>query len=410
MALSAFSSVAADTEVKVSGELRFRNEFDARSFNPDAVMKNYQLLRTRLAVEALVDSNTHAFVQFQDSRTAGGYTSTGELQSGLLNDGKNVDLHQAFIQIDRLGYEGIGARLGRFEFNLGGQRVFGSVGWHNVGRSWEGVQGWYDNDDFKFSAFWLRHAENNDVEFNRDYDLIGLHTRLERANTELFGVYEIDSDTLDVMAPAVQDYEKNKLNRMSIGLYSLQKKNRFDLELNAVFQTGTQSDTIDIQAYMFAVEAGFTLPIDAKARLALGIDYATGDDDPADTEYKTYNNLYYTGHKFRGHMDYFIGSGDYGLIDMYFRSSLVPMADWLIKLDAHYFTTAQEYLVLPTVSSSDVGIEFDFSVSTVAVAGVNLSSGVSVFSPHVNYVETMGSVGDSDDFTYWIYNQAVVTF
>jgi len=137
------AAVYAETEVEVSGQVRVRNEIDGKSFNPDYTTKYFQVMRTRIAIDAIVDSNAHAFVQFQDSRMFGDTDQFGQLQSGTLNDGKNVDIHQAYIQVDRIAVDGLGVKAGRFEFNLGNQRVFGAVGWHNVGRSWEGLEAWY---------------------------------------------------------------------------------------------------------------------------------------------------------------------------------------------------------------------------------------------------------------------------
>jgi len=426
--------VTAETEVKVSGQVRFRVEIDGKSFDAANTTKAYELMRTRINVDALVDNNAHAFVQFQDSRILGGSDQFGNWQSGDLNDGKNVDIHQAYLQIDRLWFDGLGVKVGRFEYTFGNHRVFGNVGWSNVGRSWEGGLGWYRGENVRFSAFWLKAQEEQEASSalaNRDFDIFGVHTKIDKANLELFGIYELDSDTL------YRDSDStvlvgNKLDRLTFGLHYHRQHQQFDFELNGAYQLGNMADTVDIAAMMFTGEVGYTLEGDRKIRFAAGIDYTSGDDDPGDLDHKAYNNLYYTGHKFRGHMDYFLGSGSAGLIDMIFRGRFNPHPQWTFKGDFHYFKTAQDYSIPADNSgamalTSDVGMEFDFSLSTSSVAGARLVGGVSIFLPQQNYVTrhfydltddadtpTVRAIKTlnrtNDDPTVWSYVQTIIDF
>jgi hypothetical protein len=433
-ALAIPAQLAAETEVNLSGQVRVRAEIDAKSFDAAHLTRTFQIMRTRINVDALVNENAHAFVQFQDSRVLGGQDQFGSWQSGGLNDGKNVDIHQAYLRLDRIWVDGLGAQCGRFEFNLGNQRVFGAVGWHNVGRSWEGCLGWYQAESAKFSAFWLKAQEEQEVNSvlgSRDFDLYGGRVQIDKVNLDLFGVYEIDNDTL-VRSSDNSLLPGKKLERLTFGLNLQRQLEQFDFDLSAVYQTGSMADSIDIAAMMIYGEAGYTFEGDSKGRLALGIDYASGDDTPGDNEHKAYNNLYYTGHKFRGYMDYFIGSGNAGLMDMMFRGKISPHPNWTVKGDLHYFKTAQDYMypvdVIGTMATtSDVGTEFDFTVSTKSVAGVGLTGGISLFMPQENYVvRHFYNLTDSDDpidirasealskantdMTVWSYLQAVVNF
>ena len=90
--------VVADTDIGVSGQVRLRIENDAKSFSPSAATQNFADMRARVVVEGLVDDNAHVFIQFQDSRRAG-----ADDLSGTLKNGKNGDVHQAWISIDNLG-------------------------------------------------------------------------------------------------------------------------------------------------------------------------------------------------------------------------------------------------------------------------------------------------------------------
>jgi hypothetical protein len=409
----------AETTVDISGQMRVRGEYDARSFDTAATARTFVLSRTRVDVDALVDSNAHAFVQFQDSRTLGGTNQFGDWQSGTTNDGKNVDLHQAYIQLDRVWIDGFGVKAGRFEFNLGNQRVFGAVGWSNVGRSWEGCLGWYQGNAFKLTGFGLKAQEENFEDFNGDFDVYGLHLKLDRAHIELFGVYELDMDTAGTFLGEkirVANPDDHIMDRWSFGLYSLRKFRNFDVEVNGVYQTGKVMnglEQIDLQAFMFTGEIGYNFEGEAKARLSAGVDYASGDDNLLDHDYKGYDNLYYTGHQFRGYMDYFVTSDPAGLMDVLARGRVNFQPDWAAQADFHYFSTAQNYVDLADKSeTSNVGIEFDVSVSTTSIAGIKAICGASLFLPDAAFVRY--SLDDKNmtenDPTFWAYSQMVIDF
>ena len=148
----------AETEVNFDGQVRVRGELDRKSFDPNQEHFQAQtFMRTRFGVSAVVDGNAEAYVQFQDSRVLG---SSG--QSGSLGTFENIDLHQAFLKVNRVFVDGLGFKAGRFEVNFGNQRVFGAVGWHNVGRSWEGFMGWYKGEKYTLNFFDLKKFEMND--------------------------------------------------------------------------------------------------------------------------------------------------------------------------------------------------------------------------------------------------------
>ena len=417
--------VAAETSLDFSGQVRVRCELDDRSFDTAATARTFALMRTRVNVDATVDSNAHAFIQFQDSRTLGGGDQFDNWQSGTTNDGKNVDIHQAYIQLDRIWIDGLGARAGRFEYTFGNQRVFGSVGWSNVGRSWEGGLGWYQGNGFKLTGFGLKVQEDNFEDFNGDFDIYGLHLRFDKASLELFGIYELDMDTAGTFlgeAIRVADPDDHVMDRLNFGLYTLRKFRGFDLEINGVYQTGKVISgpvRIDLQAFMFAGEVGYNFEGEAKARLSAGIDYSSGDDNLLDNDYKGYDNLYYTGHQFRGYMDYFLASEPVGLMDILARGRINLHPDWTANADFHYFTTAQNYVDQADDSeTSNLGMEFDVSVSTTSIVGVKAVCGASLFLPDaafVRYSLDKEGTAEADDMTnndptVWAYSQLIVDF
>ena len=398
----------AENALEINGQVRARFEIDKKEFHPNAATKSFFDLRTRLAAHFRIENNTHFYAQLQDSRRLGGQNSMGGDQSGTLNDSRNVDIHQAYLKVEELWQDGLGIQLGRFEVNLGNQRVFGAVGWHNVGRSWEGAHGFLARSQFDVSGFWLKRLELNDPTENRDFDILGINTRLKDYGSELLFFYEHDANQLVGDSATTID----ALNRMNLGLYSKRIYDPVDLELNIVYQFGQQRQSIgdtvfnelDISAILITFEAGYTMDSERNARVAVGFDYSSGDEDPLDGTHEAYNNLYYTGHKFRGYMDYFLASNQWGLLDLMARGKISPVEGWLLKADVHYFRTDQEYVVSDTETSKNVGVEIDLGLTTKKIPGVAFTSGGSIFLPSNDYA------GEESDPGLWVYTMFTASF
>ncbi|GAB4315163.1 MAG: hypothetical protein Kow0074_02590 [Candidatus Zixiibacteriota bacterium] len=379
----------ADGSVTITGEIRARSEVDKKSFDDSAHTKTFSLLRTRVGVRGQVNENVHAFVQFQDSRMLG-----ADDRSGTLTNGENVDVHQAFLHIAELWSNGPGLKAGRFELNLGNQRVFGAVGWNNVGRSWEGIQAFLRRASFGGDIFWLKRRELNNSRENRDFDIIGTALSVPRIGTDILVAYEHDGSS--------------GMKRASIGGFLQHRVNQVEIISNGVFQTGTEypvsTDKRDISAFLLTGEVIVHLDSPGKPNLSAGFDFASGDDDPADNETNTYNNLYYTGHKFRGHMDYFVASNREGLLDLLARASIAPVPGWRLGLDAHYFRSAAEYQGTTGEMTNSIGAEFDLHASTTRIAGAKIASGVSVFLPSEEFA------GPENEPGLWGYLMITVGF
>lgn len=406
----AIPSGFADTEITFSGQLRARSELDKRSFIEDAHWQQYYLFRTRFNVEATVDENTHAFIQFQDSREAGDLNQFGERQSGLTNDSKNVDVHQAYVKVDRIFFDGFGMKAGRFEVNLGNQRVFGAVGWDNVGRAWEGVKAFYKGNNFKITGMQLKAYEANNFIANQDFDIYGGKVSLTEQNWDFFIFYERNQDT-----SGTDDSGINSLDRYDIGTYYSGTHEDFDYNFNFVYQFGNYAsfngawDEADIGAFL--ITAGFNYNFDSEyeTSFGLGIDYASGDDDFTDNKNSAYNNLYFTGHKFNGYMDYWVNKSGTayefaGLMDLIGRFAITPAPDWRLKADVHLFKTAKDY-PYGGEEVNDGGFEVDLTATTTRFQGLTLDIGASYFAPQDGFAGT-----DKNADGIWGYIQGTVDF
>jgi hypothetical protein len=318
----------------------------------------------------------------------------------------NVDLHQAYFEIRGAIKDCLRIKAGRFELNYGNQRVFGSVGWSNTGRSWEGGLLSCKSDKGRFDFFTLKRIERNDEDYNRDFDIYGLYAMCPKINFDLFAFYEVDSDS--------NDYVQEKLKRYNIGFYHNCEHGNFDGTVQGVHQFGERpfdilpSRTIqDISAFMFAAEAGYNFEGRGKVRLAAGIDYTSGDDGTDPGEYNAYTNAYFTGHKFMGYMDYFTDSPSHGLVDIMLRGKAVPARRWLAKADIHFFRAAEDYQSKSDDGMTDkIGMEFDLTVINKSISGANLAAGASFFLADENF----SASGDERKTGIWTYLMTTINF
>ncbi len=373
----------SETEIKVSGQVRVRSEVEKKTFvGLDTLINDWTEMRARLGVTATVDSNLTAFIQIQDSKVFG-----ADGTSGITTGSDNVDLHQAYIQIDRLWKNGIGIKAGRFGFNLGNERIFGAADWDSIGRSWEGVvieNGYFDID---FTAFLFDRVAQNENHQYRKHFINGLQMDISRINSQFLIFYERDTNYY------VQATTWVRLNRYNLCTYSNHCFSRFYFKFNAAYQFGDitfgflQESILhkkDISAYMFTIETGMASVSLYNALIAGGIDFASGDTESFDMD-RHFITPYYSEHKFRGYMDYFVSSSYYGLVDLYLKGKIDPIRGWTTACDIHYFTAAADYTDFRGGRTKDIGAEIDFTVNTSRISGVGLQAGASIFFPTESY-------------------------
>jgi len=381
-----------EDKLKVGAEVRGRVEIHETDFNSDTESFNFSLLRTRLNLEFENDENVGAFVQIQDSRVFG---EMG-LSSGGTAEDENLGLHQAYAWIKDPYIEGVYAKFGRFEFVRGNQRIFGSVGWSNVGRSFDGAVAGWDNGNVDIHGF-LFNIQERYIMSNDDYMLGGVYTEIEDPGIDLFFAWDRDGIR--------NSNDDMRLSRFTTGLYREGKFSDFDYNSNLAYQFGTTIfDSLDIQAYLVTLEIGYMLDPEYNARIALGADITSGDDDASDDKFKAFDNLYYTGHKFRGYMDYFVSQPEYGLNDIYGKGQFKIQNGPMLSLAAHIFSSNVDYVsMVDGEDARSIGLEFDASASHQLYENFKWEIGASAFMPSEDYA------GEDSDPAFWLYLQTTVS-
>ncbi|MBI1930343.1 alginate export family protein [Candidatus Poribacteria bacterium] len=95
---------------------------------------------------------------------------------------------------------------------------------------------------------------------------------------------------------------------------------------------------------MLTGSLGYTLDIEQRPRIAVGYDYLSGRE-AGDEDYKTFDTLFATNHKFYGFMDYFVNipvhiSGA-GLQDVMAKFQIHPHKKFTLNADVHQFMSAK---------------------------------------------------------------------
>jgi len=383
------SLTLAQTKVEVKAQIRPRLEVDGKDFNSETDASTFTAMRTRLGVK-FTNGNIIGFIQAQDTRIWGTEPST-------LSSTSNLDLHQAYVIIKSLGCGKWDLKIGRMEAAYGPQRLIGSVGWHNVGRSFDGAVAKFKGKKFGFDLFGYQEIENMAFGDNRDKYFAGIY-----GNWKASKKYTIQPFVL--WERAIQ----KKLSRFTTGLYVKGKTGALSHELEFAYQAGNING-LDVSAMMAATNFNFTFKGKVKPTLSAGIDYLSGDDNPTDNKYKVFNTLYATNHKYYGFMDYFLNIPDntmgLGLIDIHAKFSIMPRKKFSIKAAMHIFRSAKKFKLKSGSTSNSFGTEIDITCVYKYRKNLIFQGGFSFFATGDIFKEKKGK-----DTAYWAYLMTLVNF
>lgn len=381
------SSLFAQVDLNFSGGVRYRHEGYKLRFGQGNSVTDYEQLRTRISMDAFVDSVARVYIQLQDSRTMGGADMNGRAVSGTLRPKNNVDLHQAFVEIPRLGGTQLYLKAGRFEVALGNERVFGAEDFDYVGRAWEGAEIGFRQDSLILSLSRLRLFEQ------RVYPCCTVDANLWLATV---------SPSRDLQGFASYEYqvgqvvdEVDRVRRFTIGVYGRGTQSRFYAETNLAMQFGHQPAydvgyfEQNIAAYLVATEVGYQLSRDSFSRLGIGFDWTSGDDDNSSRTYEAFEAEYNSARDFRGAMGYFTYDYSYlrfGLLDLYLRCSTALGAKADGSLTLHRFSTDKKVPRVPEErSSTSLGWELDAKATARLSPRVFVQLDGGIFLPSEEY-------------------------
>jgi len=393
---------------KITGQVALRSELDGRDFSNDTHPLTFASLRTRLGVEKSFEDRVLLYIQLQDSRVFG-------FESSTLSNSKNLDLHQGFLKLNKLFDWDWTIQAGRFEVSYGTQRFFGAVGWHFVGRSFDGVRFGIAPEKYGIEMFALTVRESVSYISNAapevypypqeptpSHSIYGIwkKTKFDDDNKlHVFGYWEINRSKIGG--------DTSRLNMPTLGGSYWGGFGRVSTIIEAAYQFG---DFIgkDISAYLISVSAYYKAGI---TNVGIGADILSGTNpDDSDTKMNTFQATYGTNHKFYGYMDYFINiplnTMNLGLNDYYITSYFKPQeSNWSFGANIHQFMSNKSAeITLPGNSSptseNTFGQEIDLIVKYSIIKGTTLEWGGSVFFSS-GLMKHM--FAPREDMAYWTY-------
>lgn len=424
----------------IGGQFRFRYELkdDAGSFpNRDFIShgvendNDYFLFREKLHIGWQPESWLKFYVQGRGSQV--------ESDERPGNPEQDVwDLHQAYLQIGDAKQSPLILKIGRQEMTYGDQRFIGIGDWGNTGRSFDAVvlrfapapTTWVD-------VFTSRVVIAVDDDFNEsnDYDQFsGIYASTQElwkgVETQAFFLARnVDAGSPNAIAPGVGGPTERDVYTYGIRLKSQPGFfSGWDFAFEGAGQFGevvSSGISRDLEAFILTTSAGYTFKdLWAKPRLGLGYDYASGDSNPGDDTYETFEPLFGTNHSVYGLMDLI---GPRNLNSPRISLALKPTKKLALAIDYLLFWLADEADSFYPESGSArnqngygrnpdygsyVGSELDIVAKYAVTPWAELQLGYGHFFPGEYIKNSVGSIPANGGATGadWFYVQTTINF
>jgi hypothetical protein len=493
MAVVAFfvsTEIAKAADITFSGQIRTRYEAaehlngaatnTTSAFNDATNADDFIASSVRLNAHANINDSTSAFIQLQSNRTWGqssGATAVARTASalggggsgnasGTANDGDaSVGVHQAYFTLKNFANLPVAmdAKVGRQEIILDGHRLFGNTVWTMGMQSHDAIVLSHKHDNMALTLGYVLAQEdgrNTDVNDAQDNEVLLAHFNYKGILGGQFSA--IYASLFNGCGGANTATAANTLNctladndihtiggRQAGQLFGLDYRGEVYYQWGTADGTAngraiqTTADRTDRDAYMFGVRVGKSFNnVMFKPSVTLWYDYLSGtsDEDQRNGDWKSFNTLFDTGHKFYGLQDLFLGVGGgtgtgtrgLGLQDLAVKFKLNPMPGWTLKLAAHAFATAEGPGASPTTAGytsaggSTAGVnagnnadgylgnEIDVTLVNKYNANTNIMIGFSNFNGTETFrnikTTTAASQTIGSDDANWAYVQFDVKF
>jgi hypothetical protein len=262
---------------------------------------------TRLSVDADFSDRVHTTVEF-DHIAEWGSAFRSEFVTGA--DGTvpgEVNLLQAFIEVDALFGWPLRARLGRQEIRLGSEWLVGgndggpAPAW---GLSFDGIRLTYAADDLSVDAWATKMFDDGGIESDGDVDFYGIYgsyTGIEALSLDAYWMYVRDAGGIEDtdLGPAldwiedlagVDEYTGTRLH--TVGLRASGARGPIDFEAELAYQFGAAAHAgslfrpvqygdgeADYDHFGLNLEAGYGLSLPWEPRLYLAFAWLEGEDN-----------------------------------------------------------------------------------------------------------------------------------
>lgn len=332
-----------DGKVKLSGEVRLRiesrSDFDFDdSLTRDYLDETWGLGRVRLKGEFAATDNVRFVGELQSSHAF--ELDNNNARSVRFGPGASqdrLDIFQAYVEVHDLeNMPQLTIQAGRYTLIYGTQRLVGAFAWSNVGRSFQGVRLKWEEPNWWAHLFYNdvvvpfdEHANKNDANNN----LAGLYVQYHGYDWGVSEVYVLRHDQDDIGAASIDGRETYTFGTRAAA--KLGENKEWDVDGEVAYQTGQFARHVDHEAFAVHVGGGYTFKDVAwTPRVGSQYNFATGDEDPTDSDNETFDNLFPTNHLHYGYMDLF---GWRNIHDLSLEVSATPCDPVLVKVHYHAF-------------------------------------------------------------------------
>jgi hypothetical protein len=466
------TEIAKAADISFSGQLLTRYESNEHgrnnnsTFNDASEAGDFVVSRVRLNADVAVNDSTSAFIQMSRNGTWGG-NGTGNNTGG--NNGASngsfevsdadgqMGLHQAYFTLKNFAGLPFDMKLGRQQIVLDGHRLFGNTVWTVGQQTHDAVRFDHKHDNITFSTAWIMNSEGGVPGINAtehtDKDIETYMAYFKYAgilggNLSLTYAGIIDPCGDDGTRGTVCTTENTTDDMHTIGLrqagqlYGIDYRGEYYYQFGEAQEAATTLTTgaatagigVDRDAYMFGVRIGKTFKnVNMKPSLTIWYDYLSGTDDgdltAANAEYKSFNPVFDTGHKFYGLQDVFLGIGTgsetsgtaaLGLQDLAIKTKMSPAPGWTLKADYHWFYTAASAAANSARGMNDIacvqcggsekgmtndlGNELDLSLANKYNANTTITAGFSNYSNTLLFRTLRNVDGGGANWAYLMFD------
>ena len=280
--------------LKISGELRFREEYWKNRYPMATEDLDFTRMRTRLRFDLDIRENLGAIVEFQDVRIMGS-------EGNVAADTEGVDIKRSEILVRNLFGKPLDLEFGRHVLAYGDQRLIGHLEWFDQGRTYDGFRLSYKPGDWYADFIGVRGNDTAVGDMN-DQDLFGVYGGMN----DLFPGGGLEAYLLlfrDQTRMPFVPLNMTERRFLTMGFRAFGKQDGLDASLEIAQQVG-EDGVCHLNATAFAAVAGFTLEdVKCKPRIGVEVDFASGDRNPNDTDSETFQTLFPTNHLHYGYAD-----------------------------------------------------------------------------------------------------------
>lgn len=372
MTASLAATAFAESDVKVGGEIRLRDQWQNNSdYNKDlGDGHNYIVQRTRLNVDAKIDEKTKAYVSLQNNRNWGFGSGIDSTVPGKTGNGDTVSVYQAYVQLDKLFDQPLTFKAGRQKIALGNHRLVGANDW-GIGQTFDAWILAYNNDAVSAALFSNTATDGNGA--------AGTDTK---NNGLLNGLYvtvkSVPVTSLDVYAIQKYAIASQGENLMTFGVRANGAAAGFDWDAEAALQSGDSSATVKKSgANAVWLLAGYTIPEVSKLRIGAEFDQLSGTSS-TDTDDKSFDFYVPTKHSISKQRSFYgvtdkvealvgtsstTGKPQQGLRAISINASAEPVAGLQLLAEYWNYSTPQEYAAGKTSIGNEMNLQVWYGIS-----------------------------------------------